>query len=47
MRDRDVQSNDKFQWDMTTWMVIVLVVAVVIFMTAELWWPHFTPHLRR
>ena len=32
--------DDRFQWDLTTVIVLVLALVAVLVLTAELWLPH-------
>ena len=39
----EIPPDEGFRWDFTTLLVVVLVVLLVFWMTAELWLPHWGP----
>lgn len=46
MTDRDARRHEgrpteRFRWDLTTISVLILVVVLVAWLTAELWLPHW------
>lgn len=42
----DDPEREPFQWDFTTVLIVLLVVAFLMLLSFELWSPHFFPHRR-